>query len=370
MKKDKSEKFFRDFLPLILIVIIPIIIWLVMSNLVESKKVSAELADEQDINYKFDQILEKKLSVNYLIIGDSIGQSDGASSISTKWYTMFEDKLKKISGVGSFGELITTPGGTVFSGITNYDKINITPDLVIICFGQNDQNKITNEKFGSIYEELIIRLKTDYPNALIVTLTENGVSSTDTIDTISLLSKHYNLENINMKNEFAKTGIPYNSLTNDGIHPNDAGYREYANRIYNVVAKYKSAANESSSNRRLFPESELYTNLKFNNKFETSSFELTDYGSLYTSKVNERLTINFEGNIFGLSHQGHPSGGIYDIYIDGEFYQSIDTFVPFNVTHNNIIADKLKDGKHTAELIIREVPNSGNVTINSYYTNR
>ena len=103
--------------------------------------------------------LRQNQDINALVIGDSIGQSNGSSNDNAKWFNLIAKDVKEKYKSTMTTDLVT--GGST-TGIRawvelNNDKATKQYDVAYLCFGQKDQWSITPEQFGNFYESIIIK---------------------------------------------------------------------------------------------------------------------------------------------------------------------------------------------------------------------
>jgi len=302
--------------------------------------------------------------IRYLIIGDSIGQGDGAPA-ANGWSSLLANKLS--DGYNSVADPtnITTGGATVLGGWADYiEKLPETDgfDLVFICFGHNDQANMGTDQFGAIYENLIQKIKRDYPYAEIVTLIESSLQSENFPDIIKNLSRHYGIINIDTREAFGKSGVPYDQLTDDGVHPNSKGYALYAEQIYDEIVANANGGKQISSlpGSPLFPASKAFDDRKVIHDWETLS-EFGNRGNdlIISYRPGSYAETTFEGDFLGISIVHQDLGATLSIFVDGKLLKEIDTYLsyPFDVNWKHIVADDLSSGKHTVKIEVSSVKN-------------
>ena len=201
--------------------------------LIVSAQKDKEAAGTDDINtssLNFYQQLHEKADVNALILGDSMGQSNGASTTDKKWFNLIAKDVKTKYNSTITTDLITGGGSTgIRSWVElNNSKITTKYDVAYLCFGQNDQWSMTPDEFGIFYESIIIKLKKTNPNIEIIPIIQSSFRKDNAYcDVIKKLSTHYNLQYADTIKTFVNSPERYEDLTKDTEIPNDKGYSYY-----------------------------------------------------------------------------------------------------------------------------------------------
>ena len=186
----------------------------------------------------FYQKLQQGKSVRIAVLGDSIACSTGVEEKDC-WNTLFKNWLKKEykSRVRMDNYAI---GGT--SGYTGYYQCHSAMekeiqkrgayDLVIVCYGQNDGDA----HFGLIYEGLLRQIKTQNPNACLITFLESSQETyTDKMLQIIYLSYLYGADIADTISAAALTDKSFEEFHPDGIHPGVEGHQVYFETLQKIV---------------------------------------------------------------------------------------------------------------------------------------
>ncbi|MFC0330506.1 SGNH/GDSL hydrolase family protein [Paenibacillus sepulcri] len=298
--------------------------------------------------------------INYLVVGDAIGQSDGAGRKRDKWFYQFEDQMKTTRQVTALRTLVTNPTGTVFGGWSDYWKllnVNARYDLAIISFGQNDQAALDPQTYGAICESLIRNIKNRNPKTEILLLIENTVKKNAYPDILKKLSAYYGLTAIDIRNEFLSN--QKEKLTDDGTLPNSRGYELYTGQIMQALEADLNAGKTITAipETPLFPDSELFHTGKETmiSPTDMSSQGFVENNNGYTgSRPGDYISSSFEGNVLGLNVETSSSGGIGKIYIDGKFAGMVDAYSKVSTTKKMFITSGLTSGAHSFKLVVTE----------------
>lgn len=211
----------------------------------EEKKREAELMEmvrlqkEEDAR-SFYQKLKAGNKVNILILGDSIGASTGASE-GHDWESQMKEYLLS-EYLGNNKELIqienqSLGGNDSYAGyvLANVVDPEDDYDLVMICFGHNDDERY----FGPCYEAIIRTVKERFPKSSIMAFLESSQQVyTNKIRVIQDVCRNYKIPVIDTIDEFNQSGIAYEDLTVDGVHPNDKGYELYTDAIKKTIDSF------------------------------------------------------------------------------------------------------------------------------------
>ncbi len=241
----------------------------------EEEPVSEEVPVSGEISAPdgFYQKLKKGEDVSVLINGDSIAAGAGASE-GKSWDSLLKDFISSEYGSNCTMTNISMGGNGSYAGFIREGLLNddISYDLVIICYGQNDGRK----KIASDYEAIIRTTLEKYPDAEIISILESSQKEyTKKINTIKELDTYYDIPSADMIAAFNESGVPYEELTVDEKHPNDAGHGIYFDVLSGLI-KEKTASDFSGSGELKAPRNENvrdYKKLKF---FPAESFKIED----------------------------------------------------------------------------------------------
>ncbi|MCD9023650.1 SGNH/GDSL hydrolase family protein [Cohnella silvisoli] len=268
-----------------------------------------------------------------------------------------ESEIKKYLSCRPFHRPHYDGGAVVLAGWIDYierlKKKADGYDLVFICYGQNDQGSLTTEEFGAIYENLIRRIKHDYPYAEIVTLVESSLQSETFPDVIKSLTKRYGLINVDTRQSFGKSALPYDQLTIDGVHPNNEGYKLYAQQIYDALSQEYDSGKQISElgDSLLYPQSS-FTSGRTLREWTTINGFIHRGNALFGNKPGFTAESEFEGQFVALSYMTDPKGALVNVYVDGKFQRQISTNIPFVVNWKSIVTSGLAQGKHQLKVEI------------------
>lgn len=294
----------------------------------------------------YDKIQTNK-PIRYLVIGDSIGRGSGAETPEERWFVRLENMMKQKENSKLSGDYIVQSGATAFEGLYNFSQTNLKepPDLVFIVFGENDRKYMSSDDFGEIYEALVRKVKIRFPNAEIFTITESSLTFHDFADQIKKISRHYGTAHQDMRPVFAKSGLSTEQLTKDFIHPNGTGYQLYANEIYSQLLRHAVEDKVIASlSTPLYRQKDLNL-IKVNQPSHLYGFRQSSLGFVSKIKGNY-IEYDFTGTTLGGIFLRTPEGGKLDVFIDGKYTTTLDTWWPFSKVRYLYIGSSLADGLH------------------------
>ncbi len=304
-----------------------------------------------------DQTLSEKLNngntIYYVVVGDSIGRGAGAETMRDSWHGQLEKLVKQRYGARMEGQHIVQSGATAFEGLYKLrnTELLIPADIIFLVFGENDRKYMETEEFAQHYELLIREAKVRAPNAEIITFIESPLNVQSFADQIQILSDHYGAIPIDMRAAYAQSGISVKKLNKDQVHPNRRGYELYANTILAMLEDYpnrKAPALEES----------LYTqgDTPFHLTKTIDSQKGFMYADSYWTAGEKGSSIRYkiEGNTVGAIIKRNPNGGMVDVFIDHQYYRTINTNWPLVKERYVILATGLEEGQHQIEFIMND----------------
>lgn len=308
--------------------------------LIQSKKMERNV---------YEKISDGK-QVNYLIVGDSIGRSSGASNNNHKWFKLVERSLTKKYGGSFIRHLVVQSGATAFEGLYKL-KNNLSEDidLVFIVFGENDRKYMDNKQFYFMYQSLLDEIVIRFPHAELITITESSLDNEDFIHVIKQLSKNYYATNIDMRVPFRKSRLSAERLTNDLVHPNDYGYFLYAQEVIDAIEKAireKKTVLTSSIPINEVTSVQMHTNYAYHSI--DPSFR-NEKGYYTSNQIGANIEYHFSGSFLGVNVLRSEKGGMMDVFIDDNYVTTISTWWPFQKERSLYVTSGLTDRDHTVK---------------------
>ena len=199
-----------------------------------AKEEKDEYVDLNSMGRNFYQKLKHGQDVRILIVGDSIGNGDGASNEAHKWENLLKDQIEEEYHSKVEITNVSMGGTTSFAG---FARVKMLPDdenydLAIICYGQNDDE----ENFGEYYESIIQELLKKYDGIELISILESAQKEyTSKMETIKWICGAYSIPVADTIGAYNASEIPYSELVSDGVHPNDTGHQIYEEVIFGII---------------------------------------------------------------------------------------------------------------------------------------
>lgn len=279
---------------------------------VERREKLVEL-EKRESTDSFYQKLVDGFDVNILVVGDSIGLGKGVEEASLSWIELMRTTLIQTYNVNVSITNVSLGYSTSYAGFVRTMSLedNQDFDLAIVCYGQYDDDKY----FGVFYEGLIRTLRREYECSVISVLEASQRDYTDKIKTIKDISEHYGSQVADVIAPFKdKENGGYAALTSEnGIDPNEAGHRIYADIITRVMM------NEADNGTAYYDAdveimNDWIINLENFQGISSLDFKRTDNRFVYT--VNDQMS-----GIFGISYKYMQNKNSCRIFIDGKEYK-------------------------------------------------
>ena len=319
----------------------------------------------------FYQELHEKADINALILGDSMGQSNGSSTTDKKWYNLITKDVKTKYNSTITTDLITGGGTTGIRSFVELNKSKATKkyDIAYLCFGQNDQWNMTPDKFGLFYESIIIKLKKINPNIEIIPIIESSFRKDNGYtNVIKNLSSHYNLQYADTIKTFVGAPEKYEDLTMDTEIPNDKGYSYYATTIEKIIdSNYKINKKTNLNYSALYKDTNKLTKFVFDTTPDLNNgFSLKN--EIVGEKTLDSVTFNTTSSVAILHFLKQTNGGKFIIYLDGKFLTEVDTKSSYETSYSSLISDNLM-GNHKIKIEVSNINSGQSVKILGLVTN-
>lgn len=287
-------------------------------------------------------------SINYLIIGDSIGRGAGAENKNMRWFSQLDVLLRDYSGSRARRNMLVQSGATAFEGIY---KLQQAPnfrdiDLIFIVFGENDRKYMDTEQFTFLYEKLIRNAKERYPGSEIITVIESPLKQEPFADAINRVSLHYGAKALDMRVPFQQSGMLTEQLTTDTVHPNGKGYQLYASSILELIKNNIKKDVEIARLPKPLTRDQRFSLYEKKHLSGSKGF-VNENGVKISKRPGDYLEYEFEGPILGVNLTRGQDGGMLKVYIDGEYVRTLSTWWPFTRERYQYIASGLEKGRHT-----------------------
>ncbi len=211
----------------------------------ENNRLKAENEQLKNGPRGFYQKLRNGRDVSILIVGDSIGLGSGASEEKT-WPALLRKWLEETWYGNISVKNISLGANTSYAGYVSVmeQEDGEEYDLAILCYGEND----SASGFSREYEGMIRSLYGKYRHCSLIAILESSQrEETDKIKEIRRLAEHYGFPCADTIAAFRDSGRAYDELSTDGTHPNEEGYRLYAEALEKIISEGAEAWREGDA---------------------------------------------------------------------------------------------------------------------------
>lgn len=275
----------------------------------------------------FYQKLSDGFDVNVLVVGDSIGAGAGTETDGQQWFKQLQAYLRTVNKASASVTNVSMGGNTSYAGYVRTMALDddIDYDLVIICYGQND----ALQGLDVYYEAMVQAIKSKFPNCSIISILESSQRDyTSNITTIQSICDHYGIPVADTIAAFNNSGKDYDDLSNDGVHPNDAGQEIYYETVKNVIDE-----NVATSTGKMEDVDVINADVhKFDNFIwygADKDFERVD---------DTTFTMNASASgVLGIDYTYESGDNKADIYVDGELYESPTVTFNYDFSQRHIL---------------------------------
>lgn len=325
----------------ILAALLGILLWM---NKVDEDKKSAELKvlnqkisqekqenqtalKQQEDEASFYQKLADGFDVNVLIVGDSIGEGAGTETDGQQWFEKLQGYLRTENNVSVSLTNVSMGGNASYAGYVRTMALNddVNYDLAIICYGQNDGT----DGFSMNYESIIRAIRRKYPNCSIISILESSQREyTEKMTTIQSICEHYSIPIADTIAAFSNSDKAYEDLSNDGVHPNDAGQEIYFETVKSVIDDNIAASTGKMEDTDVI-NADVH---KFDN------FVWYDASSDFERVDDTTFTISTSASgILGIDYTYESGDNKADIYVDGELFESPTVTFDYDFSQRHIL---------------------------------
>ncbi|WP_300347738.1 SGNH/GDSL hydrolase family protein [Clostridium sp.] len=201
---------------------------------------SNSTSKEVDSKFKGDNPYKKindGQSVNILVLGDGIGNSEGKNGDEGDWSNLLTKWLQDTYNSKANITNLSDQKATIKDGNKSLEANKDNFDIAYIIFGQNDEKTLSAEEFKKNYEEVVKNLKERNKDMAIVPVIENSIRKKNAYTkVIEEVAKENNLNVLDMATVFTKDPEPYAKITTKGgIFPNNTGYGLYFKEMKNSI---------------------------------------------------------------------------------------------------------------------------------------
>ena len=323
---------------IILATLLGALLWM---NKVEEDKKSAEIQElnkklyqeeqekqatlkQKEVEDSFYQKLADGFDVNVLIVGDSIAENGQGEK---GWCTLLQNNLKTTYNNRVSFTNVSMGGNASYAGYVRTMALNddVNYDLAIICYGQND----STDGFSTNYESIIRAIRSKSPDCSIISILESSQREyTEKMTTIQSVCEHYSIPVADTIAAFNNSGKAYDALSNDGVHPNDAGQEIYFETVKKIIDDNVAASMGKMSDVDVI-NADVH---KFDN------FVWYDADSDFERVDDTTFTISTSASgILGIDYTYESGDNKADIYVDGELFESPTVTFDYDFSQRHIL---------------------------------
>ena len=325
----------------ILVALLGILLWI---NKVDEDKKSAEFKvlnqkifqeeqekqaalKQQEAEDSFYQKLADGFDVNVLIVGDSIGEGAGTETDGQQWFKQLQTYLWTANKSKVSVTNVSMGGNASYAGYVRTMALNddVNYDLAIICYGQND----STDGFSTNYESIIRAIRSKSPDCSIISILESSQREyTEKMTTIQSICEHYSIPIADTIAAFSNSDKAYEDLSNDGVHPNDAGQEIYFETVKSVIDDNMAASTGKMEDTDVI-NADVH---KFDNFVwydASSDFERVD-DTIFTISTSA-------SGILGIDYTYESGDNKADIYVDGELFESPTVTFDYDFSQRHIL---------------------------------
>ena len=316
-------------------------------------------------NYRMINAIQKALrgeDVTIAYIGGSITEGASATTHSNcyayQFYSMFKERYGKNGGSNIHYVNAGISGTPSSLGVLRYsrDVAPSKPDIVFVEFAVNDADDVTN---GDAYESLVRTVLNSENKPACMLIFSVFKPDWNLQDRMIPVGKQYNLPMISIKNAVVPA-VNAGQITssqfwaNDGWHPVNYGHKLMADCIMycvdQMLTKGKDTQDITVSNSTAIGKS--YEGMKMiesNTKMDgltinaggfdgsdtsTGNFQYNNQPKFknvwkhntYSNGTSFTMTVDCKSMLFAYKLSNSQSAGKVDIYIDGKYSQTVDSY--------------------------------------------
>lgn len=311
----------------------------------------------------FDKIRTGK-QVTIAYIGGSMTHGVGASDVNkTSYRAQVNNWFRTRFPNSKITELNASVSGTnsLYAAIrARREVVEYKPDLVFLEFAVSDKSETEDAVKKSI--EGIVRqlLAVSQPPEIVMIYAPNAEGATAT-KWHEEIADFYHLPKVDMQQLLTANNMTFASISKDGIHPNDEGYKLFANHIIAYLSEQEKQP--ASSPIKVLPMPYLSDEMTYG---ELKAFAEIQHGAVWkpeptndktlpasllvSDKAGTEISAMFEGTVVGLTFKAGPDAGIIECLIDGkpapEPLRQIDCYDKEAHISTRILAGGLPMGEH------------------------
>ncbi|MRG84935.1 SGNH/GDSL hydrolase family protein [Salinibacillus xinjiangensis] len=289
---------------------------------------SSKTESSEDLGL-YDKLKESK-SIDILVMGNRY-KMDEPDSL---WIDRFKKSIHNQYDSETNVDFLTTEEDRVFRLLADYSNAELESyDLILLTiapYGSNDEQG--DQNFRLVFENLLRTVMSNNPNTEIIPVIEYGVDY-EKVDQIQNLTQYYGLTYVDIKHVIESSKSSNSEyILEDQL--NDEGHQLASDELFERIRAhmFQNKRNNHQVEEFLHSGAERFSSIQV----------ISDGG-----QVDEPLSFNFTGEIIGLTFQMGSDHGIVDIYLDGEYLRSIDTYSSDGDSEKTFLLNsQLADSEH------------------------
>ncbi len=325
-----------------------------------------------------DKFVENKKKIKLGFLGGSITLGAGASNPENCYRRLITKALNEHYEDVEFEDINAAIGGTG-SGFglfrMNDDLLKHSPDMIIVEFAVND---FRDENCGIFMENIVRKAFTyrkDIPIMFVYTvqniMTDDYKNGELPISVIrhNTVADYYNIPAVNVGkilfDTYTGENKTINDYTIDGVHPNDNGYKIYADAIMNKIFSFDFCHNTDSKPLYKDLMNAAIVPVQMQEGWEQSGCRMytrpMEY--VYSYTPGTAMEFEFEGEAFGIYFTMEKDSGNIEFTIDNGEVQLCHTW---DVHCRNqrrdsykIVLDNISKGTHKVKLWVADAKEDG-----------
>ncbi len=319
--------------------------------------------------------LKNHKKLNVVFFGGSITAGHGKTG-DNGWSDLTYRWIRDTYSDAEVNYINSSIGGTsAYWGLfrAERDVLAHKPDLVFIEFAMNDKYQGFNKEKSTVAMEGLIRkitIESPETDIVIVLTTDKDRLGTEfeNLQAHKEVAEYYGIPVINvgdaLKAELDKTGREWSYYVGDIVHPNNEGYKIYANEVIKELKKLLPTAPSAVKKRTLQSETYLSNGIKNVTTISADQIKADSKWALRKSSTvsgimkydkglraqekGAKLTFEFEGATFGMGAE-IKHGASVKITIDGKEKQMLAEKDATNEVER-FVFDNLAPGKHVVTI--------------------
>lgn len=342
--------------------------------ILDEKRLAEEAELERISNLNAYEKLHEGQDINILFIMNNKYILQGEEQI-VQWPTKLQSDLRRhFEADISIEFLPTSWSNTAWSWMLYQAYLKDSAyDLIYIDLGVNDIETLDIETFQIFYESLV-REAISSPAHVSLIIGNQLRYQESYAETISDIGDYYSVNVFDVRDEIeALDDIDNPTMLLDG-QPTSSGYDIYRDLVLTYILNQTKAHRDLT----LWKDDYLYENsgslrsVSYNIELsDAEGFRLED-SEIVSNSEEGYLEYSSSRKYNLLTYLRHDLGGIFDIYIDGEFYQTVDSFNHYVAANTIVIINEEPDNDNP--MIIRvevtELPEVDSyISIHSLSTN-